>query len=81
MPSPIPARPHVPCHGPNCSRGHGVPLLPVPTVSSPASPEWGWLAEAPAVVPADRGAVLSDCPSPSPIHFESSIFHPPRLAA
>jgi hypothetical protein len=78
---PMRAQPHRPCHGPNCSRGPAVPLLPAPTVPAPAPSEWGWLTATPTPVPPDREHFFSDSPSPHPTHLASSIFHPPRRAA
>ncbi len=78
---PAPASPHKPCHGPNCSRGPAVPFLPVPTVTHPVPPEWGWLAGIPAPVPPGRVAFLTHFLSPHPTQLASSVFHPPRSAA
>jgi hypothetical protein len=81
MPSPAPAAPHKPCHGPNCSGAPAVPQ-PVPPSVTPNGPtEWGWLAATPSSAPSHAGAVLAESSSPDPTHLASGIFHPPRTAA
>jgi len=78
MSSPLPAKPHKPCHGPNCSRGPSVPPLSSPTVSPPVPPEWGWLTGILPFVPSGEGARFPDSSAPLPFSLASSIFHPPR---
>src|SRR5262245_49473968 len=75
VPAPVP--PPKPCSGPECSQGHAIPLLPVPT-TSPVSDQW-------AVIATGLGlAADASCPLPfdGPVHKPSrrveSIFHPPR---
>src|SRR5437016_4351372 len=49
-PAPVPADPHKPCSGPNCSRAPVVPPLTPTTVTSPNLQEWGSLTGLPASV-------------------------------
>jgi hypothetical protein len=81
VPSPLPAGPNRPCHGPNCSGGPVVPPLSVPVVVAPAPTEWGCLAGLLAFVPSGQGAFLPDLASLAPVSFATSVFHPPRCAA
>ena len=77
----MPAKPHKPCNGPNCSRNPSIPVLPVPTVSSPTPSEWGSLCDSLTLVPPGGGFLFADTSSVQPIALVSSIFHPPRYAA
>jgi hypothetical protein len=78
---PAPAGPRKPCDRPNCSGRPVAPPVSAPTVVSPVSSEWGWLASAPACVPPARGALLFDHGSAPPTPTASPIYHPPRRAA
>ncbi len=81
MPVPMPGATHKPCHGPNCSGDPNAPQpLSLPTVTSPAPSEWGWLSVVPPPVPPHAGACLADLSAPRPTHLASGIFHPPRAA-
>jgi hypothetical protein len=80
-PSPLPARPHKPCNGPNCSGGPVEPPLSVPTVTSPTPPEWGSLTGGPAFAPPRDVSRFSDDSASHPVSVALSIFHPPRPTA
>jgi hypothetical protein len=79
-PDPVPVKPAVPCHGPNCSQGPSrAPLAPV-VVSSPTVERW---AAAPAWLdlPEPTAAEPLDTPGPARgIHEASPPDPPPRLA-
>jgi len=77
-----PAGPRAPCHGPLCSQGTPLPLLPMP--SAPTSVNAEDLGCLPESLPADGGNLRShlwDGPSPRPVRRASSVYHPPRLSS
>jgi hypothetical protein len=78
---PTPAGPRKPCDGPNCSGRPVAPPVSAPTVVSPVSSEWGWLASAPTGAPPGLDTLLVEPCSPPPSHIASGIYHPPRRAA
>lgn len=79
--SPAPAGPRKPCNGPHCSRIPAAPLAPVPTVTSPAPQEWGWLGGESHPTALGRWAWLIDSSPQHPVRLARTIFHPPRHAA
>jgi|SRR5579875_1541000 len=73
-----PAKKHVPCSGPHCTR---LPLAPVPAPAVPVGPggqQWACLLE-PLRLPAnDSAPYLQENPREQPFFVAASIYHPPR---
>jgi len=69
--------PHVPCHGPHCSRGTPSHHVPIPTVSS--TPEhWGCMLTVYSVVDVRSSCQFSKEHSPFAEALVQAIYHPPR---
>src|SRR5262245_987100 len=72
-----PARPPLPCSGPNCSRGEPI-SPPLHSMSPPVPEDWAWDILS-CSLPDDSGLErFSNFRSPQPVRHARVIFHPPR---
>ncbi len=73
-----PARRHLPCSGPSCSR---VPLAPPAaplSIPVPRGDDPGALPPPPPLASTNPFARLADDSYPAPVRYASDIYHPPR---